>query len=130
MLREAVALWIRNNWALTVFGLLFFCGSFYGGFQLIFRNSDAYDLTLSAISRIDEVASRIGEPISVGWSISGSFSTNASVSTVRLEFAISGPKGEGQVFSQSEQIDGEWIVRCVTMDFGSGPEIQYCPPSL
>ena len=85
----------------VVFPLLFtFIGSMLKG--------EAFDQSMVSISQNTEVIEVVGEPIEAGYFVMGSIQTSGAKGEASLQYSISGPKGEADVYVQAYKEMEAW----------------------
>ncbi|GLR04368.1 hypothetical protein GCM10007906_19560 [Vibrio hyugaensis] len=69
---------------------------------------EAFDQSMVAISQNSEVIEIVGEPIEAGYFVMGSIQTSGENGEASLQYAISGPKGEADVYVQAYKEMEAW----------------------
>jgi len=72
------------------------------------HHSEVYKQAIARASQNTEVRSQIGEPIAVGWFISGELHVNGSAGNANLSIPISGSKGKGTIRLVAFKSGGVW----------------------
>lgn len=72
------------------------------------RSSDAYELALSEARQHPAVVEALGEPIEVGWLMSGNISVNGASGEADLSIPLEGPKGSGTLYVVADKVAGQW----------------------
>lgn len=119
--------WARNwKWAVPV-GLVFsgvlFCGGILALFAGVFglmKQSDIYKIAFAKIRRDPDVIAALGTPIDAGWMISGNVRIDNDTGDARLDFPISGPKGEANAHVDAHRSAGRWEFRLLAVDLIEG----------
>ncbi len=117
--------WWQRNWKWFVPTALFGGFILIGGFiaaiiifvMSMMKSSGAYELAMARATENDTVLQEIGEPIEVGFIVSGSIQTSGSSGTADLSIPISGPKGEATLFIVAEKEAGEWQADILAIQF-------------
>jgi hypothetical protein len=108
--------WLRRNllWVALGGGLaaIVVCVGCFGGLiSVIFgviKASDVYRGAVAAAQQNPEVKSRLGEPITPGFLVTGQIKEVNNSGTANLEIPISGPKGSAKLHVAAEKRDGKW----------------------
>jgi hypothetical protein len=93
--------------------LIFLIGAF--GLVLLtvittsFRNSDVYKQAIAKASEYSQVREQIGEPIRVGWLISGQLSVSGNTGNANLSIPLSGTRGKGAIRAVAHKSAGVWL---------------------
>ncbi len=74
------------------------------------RRSDAYQAALGAVQASPPVRDVLGEPVVPGWWVTGRINIVGTTGSARLSFAVSGPKGEADVFAETYRRAGQWRI--------------------
>ncbi|KAA3614162.1 MAG: hypothetical protein D8M58_18380 [Calditrichaeota bacterium] len=74
------------------------------------KESEAYQETMGVVRTNEVCLKYLGNPIETGFLISASFSISGSSGSASLSIPISGPKGEGYIFSEAIKKLGKWKV--------------------
>lgn len=69
---------------------------------------EAFDQSMAAISQNSEVIEIVGEPIEAGYFVMGSIQTSGANGKASLQYSISGPKGEADVYVQAYKEMEAW----------------------
>jgi hypothetical protein len=107
--------WGRNwKWVVPVGCLapLLVCG---GSIALIFvfvfgviRSSEPYTEALARAKENPEVKAALGEPIEVGYWVSGSIDVNGTSGTAKIAIPISGPKKSATIYVDGTKTAAKW----------------------
>lgn len=95
---------------LGVAGLILLIGLAFSIVALVMKlmKGDAYQLSLSEISKNIEVIEIIGEPMQPSWFVMGNVNTSGPEGFASLEYSIEGPNGSGKVYVYATRTVGEW----------------------
>jgi hypothetical protein len=96
--------------ALVVFvgGITLFAAVVYGGVTAVMRSSEPFQEALARAQASPEVTSALGEPIEVGFWLSGNINSSGSSGHVDLSIPISGPKQSGTIYVVGTKSAGTW----------------------
>ena len=73
------------------------------------RTTDAYQIAMSKARQHPAVIDAIGEPIEVGWFVSGNISVSGTSGEADLSVPLNGPQGSGTLYIVADKVAGEWI---------------------
>jgi hypothetical protein len=73
------------------------------------RTSDAYQIAMSSAREHPAVIDALGEPIEVGWFVSGNINVNGASGEANLSVPLNGPRGSGTLYIVADKVAGEWI---------------------
>ena len=76
-------------------------------FSLI-RTSDAAKLAISTAETNPSLALEMGQPLTVGWFISGNIEVTPASGHAELAIPMSGPKGNGTLYVEAHKKAGLW----------------------
>ena len=79
-----------------------------GGAFFAFRNVGIQDEAMDRVRANPAVVEALGEPIEMGWMMSGSVNIETDGGEADYSMPISGPNGEGRMYVDAERIDGVW----------------------
>jgi hypothetical protein len=71
---------------------------------------EAFDQSMVSISQNTEVIEVVGEPIEAGYFVMGSIQTSGTKGEASLQYSISGPKGEADVYVQAYKEMEAWLL--------------------
>jgi len=74
------------------------------------HRSQVYALTMSEAEHSPCVASRIGQPLTPGWMVSGNMEESNVKGLAHLSIPVSGQKGKGNLVVSAEKQDGTWTI--------------------
>ena len=80
------------------------------------KSSWAYTEGVDLASRHPDVVADLGEPITVGWFISGSVSVSGSSGEADFSIPLRGPKGRGTLYVIAKRRAGEWAFELAEVD--------------
>ena len=109
--------WFARNWKWAVpLGCLGTVVMFVAFIAAIFmvvmgamRTSDAYQIAMSEARQHPAVVDALGEPIEVGWFVSGNISVSGASGEADLKVPLNGPRGSGTLYIVADKVAGEWI---------------------
>ncbi len=116
------------KWGLIILAAtpVFFVGIFFG-VQLLFKNSEAFQLAVATLEANQEVSQIIGKPITTGFPM-GEISIQGPSGKASLSFNASGPDGSGTVSLEATKSLGQWqIDSMVFQQDGTGRRIGIGP---
>ena len=94
---------------LVLVALGLFISAIFGVVLYAMRSSEPVELTLGAAQASAEMRAALGEPMTVGWFITGSVNYSGGNGEANLHVPISGPKGEASVRTLgSKKTGGTW----------------------
>ena len=79
------------------------------------RSSDVVQQAVVIAQRDDAAVQALGEPIELGWLISGSVSTSGSSGNASLTIPISGPEGKGSLYANAYKNNEGWHFRTLEL---------------
>ena len=114
--RVAKQSWFSRNWKWAVpLGCIGTMVMFVGFIAAILiavlgavRTSDAYRIATSKARQHPAVVDAFGEPIEVGWLVSGNISVDGASGEADLAVPLHGPRGSGTLYIVADKIAGEW----------------------
>ncbi len=128
--------WFSRNWKWAVpLGCLGTIVMFVGFIAAIFmvvmgamRTSDAYQIAMSSAREHPAVIDALGEPIEVGWFVSGNINVNGASGEANLSVPLNGPRGSGTLYIVADKVAGEWIFERMEVAFAdSGERVNLLP---
>lgn len=95
---------------LGILGFILFIGFAISIVLLVMKlmKGEAYELSLSEISKNIEVIKITGEPMQPSWLVMGSVNTSGPEGSASLEYSIEGPIGSGKVYVYATRTVGKW----------------------
>jgi hypothetical protein len=116
--------WFDRNWkwlvALLVVLASLIVVSFIAvvlfGVEALIKNSDPYQLAVRRATESPAVAEKIGNPIHIGWFVSGNVNFSGSEGSVNLSIPISGPKGRGHIGVVGKEHAKRWTFETLEVD--------------
>ena len=88
------------------------CTLFIGGIAgivfTVIRNSDVAAQAIEIIQEDPRVQDRLGEPVEIGWLITGKIEVNNDSGVASLTIPVSGPRGSGSVIVDATRSGGIW----------------------
>jgi hypothetical protein len=104
--------WLARNWGWLVAAVFALFLSFVAAILLLvfslIRNSDASKLAIKTAESNPILAEQIGQPMKVGWLVTGNIEVSNDTGSAKLSIPISGPKGHGTLDAESHKRDGQW----------------------
>ena len=109
--------WFARNWVwllpvgclgMIVLAVLLVGGIFFAVTAAI-RTSDVYRTALERARQNPEVVAALGEPIEVGWLVSGNISVNGPEGEANLSLPLHGPRGSATLYLVANKVAGEWV---------------------
>ncbi|SKA96136.1 Cytochrome oxidase complex assembly protein 1 [Prosthecobacter debontii] len=105
--RKGFAMGCGGCLAIILAAILFGAGIF-GIVLYAIRSSDPVQMTLQAANQSAELKEELGEPITMGWFMLGSISTENDHGVADLSLSLAGPDGNADVHVQGEKKEGTW----------------------
>jgi hypothetical protein len=94
---------------LVIIAFVLFFSAIVGVVLYSMRSSEPVELTLGAAQASTEMQAAIGEPMTVGWFITGSVNYSGGICEASLQVPISGPMGSASVRTLgSKKVGGTW----------------------
>lgn len=93
------------------------------------RMSQPCEDALRAAQASTELKETIGEPMSLGWLVSGSMNTNNGRGGAELSMTVEGPKGTAEVEVRGTSADGVWSYQTLTARPSEGGRVIQLQPS-
>jgi hypothetical protein len=120
--------WWGRNWKWVVpAGCLTLLAAFAGLLLLIFalafgslRSSEPYQQSVATALASPEVRELLGEPIEVGWFLSGTIHTAGAGGSAELAIPLAGPKGSGTLYVEAKKAAGEWRIELLRLVMADG----------
>jgi hypothetical protein len=90
---------------------------------------DAFEQSMVSISQNSEVVLAVGEPIEAGYFVMGSIQTSGAKGEASLQYSISGPKGNADVYVQAyKEMDAWSLFNVIVYVAESDTKIQVVTP--
>ncbi len=80
----------------------------FSGISRMMTSSHPYQHALQTAQENPAVIAALGAPIDDGWMPMGNIATSGSSGKADMKIAISGPKGEGDIYLEAEKSAGAW----------------------
>jgi len=96
------------------------CGAFAFGVVAMLRNSEPCQRGFALAAANPEVLAVTGQPLTMGWFITGSISDQGSSGSAELSIPVSGPSGSGHVLVTAELTPDNWQYRSITFKAADG----------
>ena len=94
------------------------------------RMSQPCEDALRAARASSELKKAIGEPMSLGWQVSGSMNIDSGKGGAELRMTVGGPRGTAEIEVRGSLADGIWSYQTLTARPSEGGRvIQLQPPS-
>jgi hypothetical protein len=87
--------------------IAFFCFVFFVVVASM-KSSDAFKESLDKAQHNAEVTGKLGEPVKPGMFVGGSVNRAGESGEAKIDYSISGPKGEAKVYVEGARSGGEW----------------------
>lgn len=87
---------------------LIFVGGLTGIILTVIRNSDVTAEAIAVIQADPYVRDTLGEPVEIGWFITGNVEVNGDSGYASLNIPVSGPRGSGGVIVDATRSGGNW----------------------
>ncbi len=71
------------------------------------KGADACQMSLKAAQESEVVRAELGEPITMGWFVSGNIKINNGDGTAEVHVPVSGPKGSASIHTVGTKKDGD-----------------------
>jgi len=128
--------WSRNwKWVVPVGVIvpLLLCGTCIIGLTtVVFGALRSADVTKQAVARAEadpQVVAQLGQPITLGFMVTGSINITGSTGKADLSIPISGPKGKATVSALASRGGGVWTFSKLDVTpEGGGPPIDLLAP--
>ncbi len=78
------------------------------GSGLALRKTEPYTMAFEAAQRNPEVIQALGQPLAMGWPVTGELTLSGISGTVDLSGPIKGPNGRGTLFVAGRKENGVW----------------------
>jgi hypothetical protein len=122
--------WWNNPWTCGIGGCCAGCVaipvlivSIFGvGLFGFLRSSDVLQDAAEVAKNHPEVIARLGEPVKMGWQISGSINVDGNRGTADFEVPLSGPLGSGTLSVEATKKGGEWTYDRLELTTDENPE--------
>jgi hypothetical protein len=88
--------------------LALFVGGLLWGVESMMRGSYAYQLAVKRATESPAVAAKLGNPLHVGWLVSGNVNFSGSEGSASLSIPVSGPNGKGQIIVVGKKHANRW----------------------
>lgn len=99
-------------------------GTIVGGAMYAMRDSEPYQMGWKEVQEDPRVVQALGEPMELGWLVSGSVSYNNGESNGSYEGTVSGPNGRGDLVVVARQPEGEfWYLQELRVELENGETI-------
>ncbi len=115
----AIPTLVLSSLTLMVGVILLAISGIYG----LMKSSDVYQTALRRAQSSPDAIAAFGTPIEPGWWITGNINTSDTGGNAALEFALAGPKDEGDLSLIADKRDGAWVFSLLTIDTDAGKHI-------
>ena len=92
-----------------------FCGSLMVAVESMSRSSEIYQMTLKDAQDSPCVATRLGTPLTPGWTSSGDMKESSDDGSANLRIPVHGPKGKGSLEMSAEKQTGAWKITSLVL---------------
>jgi len=128
--------WWRRNWkwaapsgCLLVLLLAFGgCMALVAGVFGMMKNTGAYVQAIERVQQNPDAVAALGEPITAGWMMSGSFNDNGDTGDAEYSVPVSGPRGSGTLVVRAIKRGGRWSFSELTLLPDGGDPIDLRTP--
>lgn len=104
--------WMGRNWKWAIpTAILGMVAAIIIGTLSTMKSSEVYQRSMAAVKDDDRVTDVLGTDISAGYFVSGQVSNTAADFVI----PVSGSKGEGKVYVQAVNMNGQWIFQNVVL---------------
>jgi hypothetical protein len=104
--------WFERHWmlvvSLAVLLTLLAVSAFVLSLFYLIRSSDSATLAIATAEANPLLTRRLGQPLKVGWMVTGSIEVTPASGHAELAIPISGPKGRGTVYAEARKSAGLW----------------------
>jgi len=122
--------WLSRNWKWVVpvglVTLLLLLAAFVGSIFLIvetsFQHSECYVQALTRARANEQVAEKIGRPLTAGWLASGNVNVSGPSGNADIAIPISGPRGKGTIYVVAKKSAGEWSFQTLQVEIQGDPQ--------
>jgi len=130
--------WFSRNWKWAVplgcLGTLAMFVALVGAMVMLvmgaMRTSDAYQIATSSALEHPAVIDALGEPIVVGWFVSGNINVHGASGEANLSVPLHGPRGSATLYIVADKVAGEWIFERMEVAFAdSGERVNLLSPT-
>lgn len=97
--------------------------SVFAGAMVFMRSAAPYDEAMEKARANPDVVSVTGTPIEGSWIITGSAGSGPGGTNVDAKWTIDGPDGEGTLWVEAYDSNGEWVFQSLVFEFDDGAEI-------
>ena len=134
--------WFDRNWKwlvtlLLILALLIVAGFIAAvlfGVETLIKKSDPYQLAVRRATESPAVGEKLGNPIQIGWFVSGNINYSGSEANVNLRIPISGPRGRGHIGVVGKEHAKRWTFETLEVDVTGDDEPislqQGAPPAI
>lgn len=102
------------------------CGAFVllgllaaGGLALLvmggMKRSEAFQHAMEAARASPEVEAALGEPVTSGWWLTGSFEVSGPTGEASMAIPVRGPEGRGTLYVEATKAAGRWSYTTLTL---------------
>jgi hypothetical protein len=105
-----------------------FVASLFFVVMLFMRGADASVESLKRAQNSPQVKAALGDPITMGWWVMGSFSSTAEEGQANLTIPVSGPRGSASIQTEATKEKGTWNYTRMSADLPSGQTIDLLQP--
>lgn len=96
-------------WAAIVFLAVLICiGGIFAIVIGTMRSSEPFQQAIAEVRRNPQAVRALGDPIQIGWFVSGSLSTSGDSGEASLNIPVSGSSDRGTLYVVAYKSDGKW----------------------
>jgi hypothetical protein len=104
--------WLEKNWGwLLAAAFALFIACIAAICLLVFsliKNSDATRLAIKTAESSQALAEQVGDPMKIGWLVTGSIEVSPDTGSAELSIPVSGPKAKGTIYAEEHKHAGIW----------------------
>ncbi len=122
--------WFSRNWIWAIplgcLGMIALVVAFVAGIFFVvtgaMRSSGVYQTAISRAREHPDVTASLGEPIEVGWFLSGNIHVSGSEGEADLSLPLRGPRGSATLYVTANKVAGEWIFERLEVEIEESQE--------
>ena len=118
--------WLARNWGWLVAAAFVLFLSFVAAILLfvfgLIKNSDAAKLAIKTAESNPALAEQIGQPMKIGWLVTGNIEVTPDTGSAELSIPVSGPKGSGTIYAEAHKHAGIWHLELLQFGKASSNE--------
>ena len=110
----------QRKWSIAGFLIVFVFLAFiflpiHFGIHFGLKNTDAYKLSFEMVNASERVQAVIGTPIEAGYFVSGNWQSSGPDGKAALNYSITGPRDQGEVYVYATKHNGKWKIDELTV---------------